>query len=555
MPDVVVTSFVVLLVAMLPAAALLLPKFMRVAQREHYIAGWVSRVTLGWYRNRPNAWLPILVAVVLGACLGVYLVQDFDERELTFLFFGPVIVAGAAIIATFAPAGLKIRGTSAPLRWTARTRRLAIAWVPLWLSVASVLTCGVLWMVNAVVFSVFTRGEITEATTEFLFWLILESVVVGAVVAVIATPLITDLTLWVMKPFEKALSRKWLVAAQKKIRQVRPTVVAITGSYGKTSTKGYVTHLLQSQYSVVPSPASFNNLLGLSRAVNDKLTPGTEIFVAEMGVYQPGEIRELSESFPPDIAAITVIGEAHLERMRNRETIFAAKAEITEKARIVVLPIDDPLLAELADVCEKLGKTVVRVSAAGAEADVSLDPVARTLTSNGHTVPVAISGVGHAVNIAVAAGIAFALNIPVPTYADRLGNLPGSAHRAEVHTSPSGALIIDDTYNSNPVGAHRALDGARELAAERGGKLVVVTPGMIELGSVQFDRNRDFAAAILAAGGDLFVVGYTNRAALCAGFPAAMLVPTRTAAMAEAFQRAGASGVILVENDLPDHYA
>ena len=212
MPDVVVTSFVVLLVAMLPVAALLLPKFMRVAQREHYIAGWVSRVTLGWYRNRPNAWLPILVAVVLGAVLGVYLVQDFDEREFTFLFFSPVIVAGAAIIATFAPAGLKIRGTSAPLRWTARTRRLAIAWVPLWLSVASVLTCGVLWMVNAVVFSVFTRGEITEATTEFLFWLILESVVVGAVVAVIATPLITDLTLWVMKPVEKALSRKWLVA-------------------------------------------------------------------------------------------------------------------------------------------------------------------------------------------------------------------------------------------------------------------------------------------------------------------------------------------------------
>jgi UDP-N-acetylmuramoyl-tripeptide--D-alanyl-D-alanine ligase len=124
-----------------------------------------------------------------------------------------------------------------------------------------------------------------------------------------------------------------------------------------------------------------------------------------------------------------------------------------------------------------------------------------------------------------------------------------------MHTSPSGAVIVDDTYNSNPVGAHRALDGARKLAAERGGRLVVVTPGMIELGDVQFERNRDFAAAIREAQADLFVVGYTNRAALRAGFPDATLAATRTAAMAEAFQRAGSSGVILVENDLPDHYA
>lgn len=554
MTEFLVTSFVILLGAMIPAAALLLPKFLRVAQREHYISGWVSRVTWGWYRHRPWAWWPLVAVTIVGTVAFALLVQNAAETwALPLLTVGPIVIAAVAAFATFAPIGLKVRGTSAPLQWTARTRRLAAVWIPLWLLVSCAMTYGVMWLAFAVV--VFGNFTPDQTTVDFLFWAIAESVLVGSVIAVAITPAVTDLALLIMKPVERALSRKWLVAAQKKIRQVRPTVVAITGSYGKTSTKGYVTHLLQSQYSVVPSPASFNNLLGLSRAVNDKLTPGTEIFVAEMGVYQPGEIRELSESFPPDIAAITVIGEAHLERMRDRTTIFAAKAEITEKARIVVLPIDDPLLAELADVCEKLGKTVVRVSAVGAHADVSIDPAAGTLTSNGHTVPVVISGVGHAVNIAVAAGIACALHIPVSTYADRLGNLPGSAHRAEVHTSPSGALIIDDTYNSNPVGAHRALDGARELAAQRGGKLVVVTPGMIELGSVQSDRNREFASAIQAAGGDLFVVGYTNRAALRAGFPAATLVPTRTAAMAEAFQRAGASGVILVENDLPDHYA
>ncbi len=543
--------------AMVPAAILLLPKAMRLAQREHYIPGWVRRVTMGWYRNRPWAWWPLAAAFLISAVVLWIATGDLAIEIVMWLaLLSPLGMAAVVALASFAPFGLTIRGTSAPLRWTARTRRLAVLWFPLWVVLAAGSVFAMFWVFNLILETLFmTLQWDPSGLFQPIVWSILLSGISGALIVVFLTPMITDLALLIMKPVEKALSRKWLVAAQKKITQVRPTVVAITGSYGKTSTKGYVTHLLQAQFSVVPSPASFNNLLGLSRAVNDKLTPGTEVFVAEMGVYQPGEIRELSESFPPDIAAITVIGEAHLERMRDRETIFAAKAEITEKAKIVVLPIDDPLLAELADVCERLGKTVVRVSATGAEADVTVDPTAATLTTQGQTVPVTISGVGHAVNIAVAAGIAFALNVPVAAYADRLHSLPGAAHRAEVHTAPSGAVIVDDTYNSNPVGARRALEGAVQLAADRGGKLVVVTPGMIELGDVQFERNKDFAAAILEAGGDLFVVGYTNRAALQAGYPGATLAVSRTAAMAEAFQRAGSAGVILVENDLPDHYA
>jgi len=73
--------------------------------------------------------------------------------------------------------------------------------------------------------------------------------------------------------------------------------------------------------------------MGLSRAVNEGLVPGTEVFVAEMGTYGPGEIRALCELFPPDIAVLTAIGEMHLERMKDREGVLKAKAEITEKAR------------------------------------------------------------------------------------------------------------------------------------------------------------------------------------------------------------------------------
>ncbi|MBJ7432929.1 MAG: hypothetical protein JHC62_00590, partial [Microbacteriaceae bacterium] len=250
-------------------------KWLRVAQREHYIAGWTTRIALGWGRSRQASWWPLIAAVAL----------EFLSSYISTASWWISLVVPTAVFALVLwwPWGLRFRGTSSPLQWTARVQRLASLWLVLsWLFL-------------------FAASSLSLSYAVVLFGFV--------------APGVMDLALVIARPIEKALSRKWLVAAQKKLRQVNPRVVAITGSYGKTSTKGYVAHLVAAKYSVVPSPASFNNLMGLARAVNDKLTPGTEVFVAEMGVYGEGEIRELSKSFPPDIAAITTIGEAHLERM------------------------------------------------------------------------------------------------------------------------------------------------------------------------------------------------------------------------------------------------
>ena len=489
-------------------------RWLRVAQREHYIAGWTSRIALGWGGSRPSSWWPLMPAVA------VQFTVTGPPDSWWPSFGAPVLVLALMV---WWPWGLRFRGTTSPLQWTARLRRLVVPWL------------AVSWAVLGTV-------SILDLTYGIVFFALF-------------APVLMDVVLAVMNPVEKALSNKWLVAAQKKLRQVNPTVVAVTGSYGKTSTKGYIAHLVGTKYSVVPSPASFNNLMGLARAVNDKLTPGTEVFVAEMGIFGEGEIRRLCESFPPDIAAITVIGEAHLERMKTRETILRAKSEIVDKAKTVVLPVDDPDLARLADRCESEGKRVIRVSATGATADVSVNPSASTATIGGESVPVTISGVGHAVNVAVALGIAHALDVPLSTMAPRLSSLPTAAHRAEPQQAPSGAIIIDDSYNANPAGAARAVEGGSAMAKERGGPFIVVTPGMIELGPVQVERNRAFAEQIATVGGELFVVGYTNRKALVSGHPSAEVFAKRTDAMSDALQRAGAKGVILVENDLPDHYA
>ncbi len=515
-------------------------RWIRVAQREHYIPGWTDAIARHWLAVRPLSWIPLVVAAVI-------VIASALTANAVALNVGWAI---AIVVSAWWPSGMKFRGTSSKLQWTARARRLALVWAIVWGAVNLIGTVVFVSAGEILVFAASPTTDLAEASGA-LAALLTVSVLATARIA----PLTMDLALLIAQPIEKALSKKWLVAAQKKLRQVNPTVVAVTGSYGKTSTKGYIAHLVGTKYSVVPSPASFNNLMGLARAVNDKLTPGTEVFVAEMGVYGVGEIRELSKSFPPDIAAITTIGEAHLERMKNRETILRAKSEIVDNAKTVVLPIDDLVLAALADRCESEGKRVIRVSAAAASADVSVDPTASTATIGGETVPVTISGVGHAVNLAVALGIAHALDVPLSAMAPRLSSLPNAAHRAEPQQAPSGALIIDDSYNANPSGAARAVEGGSAMAKERSGAFIVVTPGMIELGSVQAERNRAFAEQIHSVGGELFVVGFTNRKALVSGHPSAKVFAKRTDAMGEALQRAGATGVILVENDLPDHYA
>lgn len=517
-------------------------KWIRVAQREHYIVGWTDRIASGWGKARPLSSWPLVTTALIGTGLVI-----LGASNLVFEPWSTVAAAVALSVSAVWPWGLGFRGTSAKLQWTARAKRLALIWLAVWF---------VSTLVGVVVFAVTVTATVAWlAGIVDSVWVIYAFFTVALLAPARFAPLSMDIALAIASPIEKALSKKWLVAAQKKLRQVRPTVVAVTGSYGKTSTKGYIAHLVGTKYSVVPSPASFNNLLGLARAVNDKLTPGTEVFVAEMGVYGEGEIRELSTSFPPDIAAVTVIGEAHLERMKDRATILRAKSEIVENATTVVLPIDDPDLAALADRCMAEGKRVVRVSATGASADVSVDPTKSTATIGGDSVPVTISEVGHAVNVAVAMGIAHALDVPLSVMAPKLSSLPTSAHRAEPQVAPSGAVIIDDSYNANPTGAARAVEGGAAMAKERGGAFIVVTPGMIELGPVQAERNRAFAEQIEKVGGELFVVGYTNRKALTSGHSTAKVFAKRTDAMSEALQRAGATGVILVENDLPDHYA
>ncbi|MGF1618428.1 MAG: Mur ligase family protein [Acidimicrobiia bacterium] len=474
-------------------------RWLRIAQREHYLAPAATRFSLRWWCSGP--YNPLLLLMAVAGVAGTLV-----DSRLGLL----------TALSQVGPIGLSIRGRTSPLSWTARLRRVAA-------------------LVAILVLALLAVGLVLDMPLVM-------------VLPVLLLPVLVDLCLVLLAPLERKLGDRWVKKASRRLKDSGARVVAITGSYGKTTTKQYVRHLLSKSARTVASPASFNNRMGLARAINDHLVPGTEVFVAEMGTYGPGEIADLCRWIEPTIAAIVSIGPVHLERFRSEERIVAAKSEIFERAGKGVISVDHPLLEALArEHRSHLDLTTVSVS--GKPSDVQYEE--GSIRSRG----VALGPVPESVfpaNLAVAVGIVEALGYEVD--GGLFDSLPDSEHRQSVTVSPSGVTVIDDTFNSNPAGATRAL----AILEQQGGRKVLVTPGMVELGPLQESENEAFANAAATICDEVIIVGSTNRKALLRGTskgPASVtVVPTRDAAVAVVRDRLGAGDAVLYENDLPDHY-
>jgi UDP-N-acetylmuramoyl-tripeptide--D-alanyl-D-alanine ligase len=481
---------IVTVVAMVPAGL----RWLRVAQREHYLAGQVNRFETRWiWSSGLNVVLGLVAALGLAGSL-------FDLR---WGFLVPLAQIG--------PVGLPVRGVSAPLAWTPRLRRLAVFTAVI---VLGVVVSGVL-------------VDLALLVVAPLFFL----------------PFIVDVALSLLNPIEKRAGSQWVDKAASKLESVGAEVVAITGSYGKTTTKNYVAHLLSGQKRVVASPASFNNRMGLARAINENLAPGTDVFVAEMGTYGPGEIAELCEWIPPRVAALVSVGPVHLERFKTIESIVMSKAEIFDRAEVGVIGVDDEPLAELAR--ERAGTMrIIEVSTGGGGVFISGEEVA--------AIPDGVFGT----NLAVAIGVCVALGVDLEEILPRVTGLPTAEHRQSVSVAEGGFTIIDNTFNSNPVGARTALRRLIDLAD--GGKTAVVTPGMVELGPMQYPMNFALARDASTQVDHMVIVGRTNRKALvdgsANGTASVTVVDSRDDAVTWVRSHLGAGDAVLYENDLPDHY-
>lgn len=292
------------------------------------------------------------------------------------------------------------------------------------------------------------------------------------------------------------------------------TVVGLTGSSGKTSTKDLIAALTARLGPTVAPPGSFNNELGHPYTAL-QADPGTRYLVLEKGARGVGHVSYLCEVVPPQISVVLNVGVAHIGEFGSRETIALAKGELVAALPaegLAVLNADDDLVAAMAT------RTRARVVRFGEAADADVRAVDVVLDERGRPsftlvtpegrapVRLGLTGRHQVSNSLAAAAVARELGMPVPELATALGELGlVSSRRMDVFERVDGVTVIDDSYNANPASMAAAL---RALAGFERRRTIAVLGYMAELGPYEQDGHVEVGRLAADLGVDrLLVVG------------------------------------------------
>lgn len=281
------------------------------------------------------------------------------------------------------------------------------------------------------------------------------------------------------------------------------TVVGLTGSSGKTTTKDYIGQLLSRLGETIAPPGSLNNELGHPYTAL-KATEETRFLVLEMGSRGVGHIRHLAEVAPPRIGVVLNIGAAHVGKFGSMEQTAVAKGELVEALPadgVAVLNADDPLVAGMAS---RTAARVVFFSESDVS-DLSVDERDHaSFVMDGHTVRLGVTGRHQVANTLAAAAVAVAAGMPVADAAAALSEVRiRSVRRMDVFDRPDGVTVIDDTYNANPSSTSAAL---RSLATMGAGRRTVAVLGyMAELGDQEVAGHREVGRLAAELGVDRLI--------------------------------------------------
>lgn len=372
----------------------------------------------------------------------------------------------------------------------------------------------------------------------------------------------------VTQPIEYYIHENFKRQARQKLAQMSDlTVVAITGSYGKTSTKFMIRDLLKERTRVCVTPGSYNTPMGICKVINNDLQAHHQVLVLEMGARYEGNIDELCNIAEPDVSVITNVGVAHLETFGSKEAIARTKSTLVrrlKKGGTAVLNIDDPLVRKMAGMRDDISIIKIGLDEGAITAsDISYNHEGtRFILHNkegSEEIKTKLLGVHNVQNMLLAAGVASVFGIRLKTMALAASKMEPIEHRLEL--KKQGQLyIIDDAFNSNPTGAKNAVE---ILAQFDTGRRIIVTPGMIELGELEEEKNREFGEVIGKAGLDLVIlVGKEQTEPIRWGLQNVGFNAEKIKIVSSLFKAnevvqefAQAGDVILYENDLPDSYS
>lgn len=441
----------------------------------------------------------------------------------------------------------KPRKAKKPLVYTARVKRMLV-------------TSGALFLIG-VLSSFLIRGAVYR-TCSLIF-----------IVLFLLMPFVVLLVNYMNHPIEKGIDRHYINDAAGILKDMpNLTVIGVTGSYGKTSVKYFLSKLLSVQYSVLHTPGNFNTTLGVVRTIREHLKPFHEIFICEMGARQVGDIKEICDLVHPAYGIITSIGPQHLQSFHTIENVIMTKFELADAIPAkgqIFLNYDNSYIYDYAHSGnDKIsGKSIVSYGASVGDADylaydisVSKDGSAFKMKDKDgmefafHT---RLVGNHNVQNIAGAIAVANTLGIPMEKLIFPVKQLESVPHRLQL-IRQGNRTVLDDSYNSNKNGFKAALDTLAMFDDLR----ILMTPGMVELGEKQFDENKEIGIYAHDKCDYAVLVGKEQTkpiqiGLLEAGFAKQRMIVVDT--LQEAFQMVNAipgekQKIILIENDLPDNY-
>jgi len=375
-------------------------------------------------------------------------------------------------------------------------------------------------------------------------------------------------------PIENYINN-WYYKDAKRILAENPNriIIGITGSYGKTSTKNVIAQTLSRDFNVLATPASYNTLMGVIRTIREQMKPTHQVFIVEMGAREPGDIKEICDLVVPDISIITSIGPQHLETFKTIENIAKTKGEIFEGVkpggtalvnladdRIKALPkrsdIDYIGFGDNTQECTDVAKCYIskntHISGEGTSFDLNF-PSGITLCVN-----TKLLGAHNVSNVLCALTVANELGADMLRIMASLSDIQPTEHRLSLRKGRKGQVIIDDAFNSNPIGSKNAL---QVLKAMEGDRKFIITPGMIELGDQQDALNKKFGEYIAQACDYVVLVGEKQTLPIQEGLKSAGF-DTSNLHITDTFLNGynhletimNENDVMLIENDLPDAF-
>jgi len=268
--------------------------------------------------------------------------------------------------------------------------------------------------------------------------------------------------------YEKMVFNSFKKQAQKKLSSMNTKTIAITASYGKTSIKNFTHHIIKTSFKAYKTPRSVNTIGGLIKDVNIDLPHDSEIYIAEAGAREKGDIDDIARFLNHDIAVVGSIGPAHIEYFKSLENIRNTKMEILNSKNLSYALIHQSTNTDPKGnkKVELFGDNIKIISS-------NLDGITFKVDDEEYFAP--ILGAFNAINIGASIMLAKHLGISTDTIKKRVSTLPQVEHRLQ-KIEAGGKIIVDDSFNGNFEG----MTSSYELISHYDGRKVIITPGIVE---------------------------------------------------------------------------